>query len=382
MTVFKGCLKIAKSKIGISIMYISVFIGIMLGTQKADKAVSVDSFENHSVKIGIISEDNSVLSKGLCEYLSKDNEVTYEENDKTVLQEKMYYRDIEYAIWIPEDFVYKCLEGTENLKIMAIPEMMIGDYMKSQVDSYMTSAKMYYDAGLTEEEIVECINGYDKPKIEYVSSGKETGHKSFQIGMVFLPYIFMGILFYIFGGIFISFNEKTIKRRFQASSISASRRNLEMILAFALYSVVLWIVVMGVETLIYRNEFLSSSKFVYYVANSFVLLIMVMSIAYLMGSVIKDINLVPALTNVIALGMSFLCGVFVELELLSEGVQKVAMFLPVYWYEKGCLLLRTFGSITGEVRVDFIKYLGIQLLYAAAFIMIALVVSKNRRIEE
>ena len=382
MTVFKGCLKIARSKIFTTLMFIAIFALILAGFQNADEKSGGESFEYTSVKVGIINEDNGILSKGLCEYLDKDNEVIYEENNKSDIQEKMYYRDIEYVIWIPENFVEKCIEGTENLRVMAIPEMMTGSYMQAQVNSYMASAKMFYDSGSTEDEIVNYINNYEKPEIDYVSDKKDTGHKTFQVGMAFMPYIFMGIMLYTLGGIFISFNEKSIRQRFQASAISGARKNLEMLMAFIVYSIIIWVIIMGMEILMFGNEFLSSPNIEYYIINSIVLLILVMSMSYLMGSAVKNIELVSAITNVLSVGMSFLCGVFVDMEFLPEQVLKVSMFLPVYWYEKTCVLLRSFGNISGNVRTDFFKYQGIQLLYAAAFIMIALVVSKNRRTEE
>lgn len=44
-------------------------------------------------------------------------------------------------------------------------------------------------------------------------------------------------------------------------------------------------------------------------------------------------------SNVIALGMSFLSGVFVPIEFLGDGIIKIAHFLPAYWYIMGARLI-------------------------------------------
>lgn len=379
MTVFKACMKIAKNKMPMTIIYISIFVMMLIGIQKSGTSHSEDLFNERSVKIGIINEDKGELSKGLCEYLSRDNEVTYEKNDKSILQEKMYYRDLEYIIWIPENFVKKCIEGTDTLKVMVIPEEMTSNYMASKVNSYLSCAKIFYNAGLSTTEIIEKINAYEKPEVIYTHSKRISGYKPFQTGMVFMPYILMGILFFTFGSILISFNRKEIHQRCQATSLTPIKKTMQMLFALSLYSLILWMIIMMLEILIFGKAFINTPYLIYYVINSLVLLVVTMSMAYLIGSVIKNINYISVVINIVSLGMSFLCGVFVNLELLPSQVVKVAMFLPVYWYEKSCLLLKNYSNLSNNIKFDFYKYQGIQLLFAVSFIMIALVISKNRR---
>ena len=44
--------------------------------------------------------------------------------------------------------------------------------------------------------------------------------------------------------------------------------------------------------------------------------------------------------------MSFLCGVFVPLDIMGKGVKTVAHFLPVYWYEISNNLLNNSAVLT------------------------------------
>lgn len=55
---------------------------------------------------------------------------------------------------------------------------------------------------------------------------------------------------------------------------------------------------------------------------------------------------VNGLANVIALGMSFICGVFIPDTMLSASVKQVARFLPVYWYEQNNTILGTHTELS------------------------------------
>ncbi len=60
-----------------------------------------------------------------------------------------------------------------------------------------------------------------------------------------------------------------------------------------------------------------------------------LGIVFLIGQVMKKAETVSMVSNVIALGMSFLSGVFVPIEFLGDGIIKAADFLPAYWYITG-----------------------------------------------
>ncbi len=87
---------------------------------------------------------------------------------------------------------------------------------------------------------------------------------------------------------------------------------------------------------------------------------------------------VNGIANIVALGMSFLCGVLVDMELLGSGVRMVAQFLPVYWYETANITLYEFGSMTMEQRNSVWLSIGIQLAMAVSILCIALIIKKKR----
>ena len=113
--------------------------------------------------------------------------------------------------------------------------------------------------------------------------------------------------------------------------------------------------------------------------NSLTLLLVGLALSFLLGTFITKEDILTALVNVVTLGMSFLCGVFVPLDIMGKGVKTVAHFLPVYWYEISNNLLHNSAVLTQAQRPLLYRNNGIQLLFAAAIFCIALVVSKRAR---
>ena len=88
------------------------------------------------------------------------------------------------------------------------------------------------------------------------------------------------------------------------------------------------------------------------------------------------------MVNVLSLGMSFLCGVFVPVSLLSEGVRSVSRFLPVYWYEQVVKIIADNAVFSTEQFQKIWQCIGIQLLFAAAILSVGLVISKYKQQEQ
>ena len=104
------------------------------------------------------------------------------------------------------------------------------------------------------------------------------------------------------------------------------------------------------------------------------LMMAVLGMAFVITNLVKDINALTMMANIIGLGICFLSGVFVPMEYLSDGVLKVASFLPGYWYILGCREIEIYTS-TSQLSKIF-SYVGIELLFAIGFIGIGLAISR------
>ena len=85
------------------------------------------------------------------------------------------------------------------------------------------------------------------------------------------------------------------------------------------------------------------------------------------------------IANFLSLGMCFLCGVFVPMNVMDRNVLKVSQFLPVYWYETVNETLGSYSHLTGEAAASVWKGIGLEAMFAIAFVCMILVVTRYQR---
>ena len=110
--------------------------------------------------------------------------------------------------------------------------------------------------------------------------------------------------------------------------------------------------------------------------NSFVFLLIAAAIAILIAAFSPSDTGVNVIANVLGLGMSFFCGIFVPQAYLGDGVLMVARFLPAYWYVKiNNMLVGSSGEAFSLAR--YWQYLGIELLFVLVLFLAAAAVRKT-----
>jgi ABC-2 type transport system permease protein len=113
--------------------------------------------------------------------------------------------------------------------------------------------------------------------------------------------------------------------------------------------------------------------------NTLVFSITALSIAFLAGKFIKGYGAQSAVANVLSLGLSFISGIFVPQFLLGETVLKIASFTPTYWYIKAVEAIKDLSVYSFTNLKPVFADMLIQLAFAAACFIIALVASKQKR---
>lgn len=381
MTVFKAYMKITKRNAGLIVLYVAIFMAVTLTFQFTAVRNEEDAqYTAYSLKIGVIDKDKGPLAKGIQEYLSQFHSLIPMEDNKAKLQENLYYGKVAYIIRIPAGFEKAYLEKDAKLPVTKVPGSYTSFYVDQQIDSFFNSVKTYYAAGYSSAEAVQSALSMEQSTVKLLDSGGNEGKmKGYMFFYRYLPYPILCILSFVIGNVLNAFRNGNIRKRMQASAISDRRKNGEILLATALLGVVLWGGYVAVSFLLYKRDFLESPAVGYYLLNSFAMLLTSMSIAYVIGILVDNVNARTGVVNVVSLGMCFLCGVFVPLEFLGKGVTMAAQFLPVYWYEKANDLLIKFGTIRGTAKTQVWQALGIQLVFAAALVCAATALSKSKR---
>lgn len=379
MTVFKAYMKIMKNNFWVILLYLCIFLGVTILVQAGTKKSDPGSFETTSLTIGIVDQDGGRLSKGFQDYLAQFHKIEAVKNDKSVLQEKLYYNSVDYIIRIPKDFKNKCLVQGEQLPVTSVPGSYNTLYVDQQINSFLNNARVYASAGFSEEEIVSSLNSREQPKVT-ISDDKET--KTDSSGLVYffryMPYLFLAALGYVMGYILSSMRKGDFPQRMRASAVPLRRQNIEGLLASGVIALGLWLACILFASVAYKGGFLQSKNLIYYILNSFSLLLVSLAIAYLIGMLTSNINALNGVVNILSLGMCFLCGVFVPLELLGKGVKTLSQFLPIYWYERANELLGDYSTLTSFAKGQMFEYIGIQFVFFAAVVCLVAVISKRQ----
>ncbi len=384
MTVFKGYMRVMKHNRGLILLYLAVFTGITMLFQRMAGNNPVTSYRAQSVRIAIVDEDGESLAGELKEYLGQCHQVSVMENDRARMQEDLFYRDVEYIIHIPEHFFETCIVEGRKLQVTKVPGSYTAFYVDQQISSFLNHAKVYYAAGFTQEETAAALSEAEPVKVELMDSGR-TLEEMPDYGFYFqyLPYLFLSVLCYVMGNVIAAFGKGDLPKRMRASAVSARRQSLEGLLASAAMAMGLWAVAVAGAFLFYGKRLVESGGLPFYLLNSFMLVLVALSISYLVGTLVhgkNQVNTLNGVVNVLSLGMCFLCGVFVSLDVMSKGVKTVAQFLPVYWYEVVNELVVEFGSVTGEAQRTVFLGIGMQAVFAAALVCVTLVAAKWKRV--
>ena len=381
MTVFKGYMKIIGQNRMLILLYVAIFFGCTLLFQST-AGKSETSYQAEKMNIGIVDKDGGSLAESLTEYLGNLHHLIPVENDVSEIQEKLYYREVDYVVRIPENFYEKCIEGDEKLSVTKIPDTYSGSYVDQQINSFLNNARTYQASGFTEAESASALEKTKSVKVTFSNDEKSIEDAPYVYYFRYMPYLFLALFGFVMGNILIVFHNSDLKKRMAASPVSGRRQSLEGTLCMSLAGLTLWIFVIVIGILFYGRDFYTSENFVYYLLNSASMLFVDIALAYLMGTIAPNRDALTGIANIISLGMCFLGGVVVPLEFMGSHVKAVSHFLPVYWYEKANDLLANFAHMTVSAREQFFKAVIIQLVFVGAFICLTLVIEKYKRVEK
>ena len=379
MAVFKAYMKIARKNIWMILLYLGIFFCVTILFQRFVPE-GAEGYTAESVPVGIVDEDGGEAAESLINYIGRTNETILLEDDRESLQEDLFYRNVGYIVRIPEGFMEKCILGEEKIEAVTVPGTYAGYYVDQQVNSYMVYARSYAAAGFTETEIASAMAHRDKAEVTLVDFSGNAGQvPAYTFYYRYLPYLLLSVLGYVMGYILMGFRRGSLPQRMRASAVPERRQSVEGLAASLVIALALWGVSAAVSVVMYRQDIFESGKLIWYLLNSLVMMLTALSLAYLVGTLVKSSNALSGIVNIISLGMCFVCGVFVEISYLSAEVRKAAQFLPVYWYETVNTLLTDHRTVAGSIRSEVLSGIGIQIVYAIAFVCVTLAVAKRSR---
>lgn len=373
-------MKILKKNIGLISIYLIIFFSTAMILQASAKKEHLEDFEKTRINLAIADQDDSTLSHALTEYLKTIHNVYRISAEPTVMQEELFYRNAEYIVQIPKDFYKTCIVDENPLSVTKVPGSYSSFYVDQQINAWLNSIRTYTAAGFSQKEAAAAALEQSVSEVTlYHDEETAVETPGYTYYFRYIPFLFLAVLCYSMGYILLAFRKEDIQKRMLASAISTRRQNLEGLLAMFTISLLLWLIAVVGAGVMYGKELLTSKVLGYYLLNTFLMLTIALSLAYLIGLFMKNINMLNGFSNIISLGICFLSGVFVPMNIMDKKVLMVAQFLPVYWYENVNETLSRYHVVSGKVAVDIWKSMGIEVMFTFALLALILAVSKYKR---
>lgn len=366
MQVFRTFMTIAKKQLGSCMIYIGIFVGLMIAFANMGTK-SGSEYVNYKCNLAIFDQDCSEESKYLVEFLKEKNDIVEVEETQEDIQSKIYYLQVDYVLYIREG--YATTGALENVKR---PGSSSGSYVDDEIQSYENSMEALKKAGYSLEEAhaITMDAMSDEGLVRTMDKEVEKGRA---FGFVFLPYVLIMMMFNGLCPVLCAFNRREVQDRANISPISNVKKNMQLFLGSLLLALVLLAICLGVARMNYPSRF-GATEFGLSTLNAFCMMVVAWGIVSIAGNFNLKPQNISMISNIVGLGCSFLGGVFVTLEIFSDGMLAVAKLTPTYWY------IQALDKISeGQAFSTYGYCMGIELLFAAVFFGIGLVISKRRR---
>ncbi len=379
MIVFNTFWKVINKYKGTIILF-TVMLVAFGGINTTSSNSTVD-FTNSKPDIAIVNKDeNKGLTKNLISYLKKNTNVKDIKNEEEALDDALFYREVNYIIYIPKNYHNDVLSG----KTPEIDIKTVGDYTSSLAEMLLTrylKIQSIYSKNISnEQELVKAINQNLTKTAEITITSKIDTSKTSKVSRYFnfASYSIMFIIIFVICMVSASFNEKTIKKRTIISSMNYKTHNKYILRASFIYSSLVWLLYMILGVVLFSSTMLSIRGLIYSL-NAFIFTFSSLTLALLLSTLINDKNAVNGIVNVIALGSAFLCGAFIPTEWLPESVITISRIFPTYWYVNSNDLLTNLQSINMTTLKPILINMLVVIIFSVTFIILNNLVAKKKQ---
>lgn len=380
MTVFKTILKILNKLKGMIILYTAILVAITALNQTSGN--NMTNFEDSKPSVLIVNKDSEDdIAKGFEDYISKHSEIkNIDTKDEDKINDAIFYRDVNYVIYIPKDFGKNLLDG----KNPSLEYKSCGDeyssYAQMMVEKYIKTVLVYKDYYSGAELISKVNKVVDKDTKVYMKTTLDTSKLSSMTQYFnILNYALLAGCVYCISMILASLNDETVRKRTIISSFNYKKYNRIVLLSNSIVIFAMWILYMILALILFKDLMFSSNG-LGYVINSFVFTICSLTIGFLIGNITQNKNAIGGIVNVIALGTSFLCGCFVPFEYMPDYVLKIAHILPTYYYVANNQLIKTMEVFNFESIKPLLINGAVIVIFSFVFVAVTNYVSKRKQI--
>lgn len=380
MTVFKTILKILNRLKGMLILYTVMLISITMINQTADS--NITNFEESKPDMLIVNKDNdNIVTNSFINYINKHAEIkNIDINDEEKINDAIFYRDVNYVIYIPENFGENILNGEEPIieykssgdQYATYSEMLIEKYIKT-----ILIYREYYEGEELINKVSDVIENNVNIELKTILDTSELNAMTRYFN--FLNYAFLAGCVYCISMILSSIKEDNVRKRTIISSYNYKKYNRIVLLSNAIVILAMWVLYIILSFILFKDLMISLNGLAY-IINSFIFAICSLTVGFLIGNITQNKNAIGGIVNVVALGTSFLCGCFVPFQYMPDYVLKIAHIFPTYYYVSNNELIKTMEVFSFNTIKPLLINGTLVCFFSLIFIIITNYISKKKQI--
>ncbi len=375
MTVFKAFLKVLNKCKGIIILYSVVLV--IFGAFSTFDENAASSFVESKPDIAIVNKDeNSLFTKSFINYIEEHANIKEPEN----LDDALFYRELNYIIYIPENFGEEFLSG-KNPKLEV---KSTGDYQASLaeilIDKYIKTSVVYRNNYTSEVDVIKNTESTlaNESKVELTSKLDASALTKATNYYNFANYALLAGVIYVIALILSSFKEINIRKRTIISGMDYKKYNRILFFSNSLFAIILWAFYVVISIVLVGDVIISTHGLIYMI-NSFIFTLCALAIAMVISNINSNKDAINGIVNVVALGSSFLCGSFVPMRWLPDGVLKFAHILPSYYYIKTNEIVKTLEVFDFVSLKPIIMNMIVLIIFTIGFSILSNAISRRKQ---
>ncbi len=377
MQAFNLAFKILKKNLGAVCMYFGIFFTMVILMTKFNHT---DAFTTTKLTIAIRDLDNTTASQTLVEWIGENHDVAdadFEDEDK--LLASLYYGEYDYAITIDKGFSEKLANGeTDGLfTVSTSPVSYTTAFFDSQLRSFVSNVNCYVAGGFdVDEAVAKTADSVTAAADVNSLDGNEESPDAFEYYR-FLGFVLIVIMISALSAVLMTMFKKEVLARTYCSTVSDTKYVMQVILACSTIAFGIWLFIVA-TSMVFDPQTVFSKTGALIIINSFVYMIISVEISVIIALLVKNRSAVDMCSNVIGLGMGFLCGVFVPSFMMDESVLMVGRFFPAFWYNRALeIATSSYEQIYDANEIAIC--MGVELLFVVALLAGILVVIRSRR---
>ena len=380
MTVFKGFLQVLLRNIAFVILFTSIMVVMGLTVFQTNPSSSGDFTASKPTVLVINRGNETALTKSFNSYLAGQTKKADIGSSEREIDDALYYETLSYVVYLPRDFTETILRGEKpvvDIKTRASSESASAEVLVSR---FLRLATGYGQYLTNEDELVTAVNSSLKldSKATLTSHLDQKALHNVTALYNFGSYTLLAGGAYVITMILAAFSVVNIRKRTLVSPARPIRIDLSLIAGCAL--IVAFLVALNVLLVrLLLPGIADTGRQGLYALNIAAFGLPVLAIGFFIAKITNNKEALSAIVNVVALASAFLCGAFIPRNLMPDAVAAIGRALPSFYYIDNNNALAEMASFSGASASQFWVNIGVQVGYALALWLAAMVITRLRR---